>query len=53
MKTEEEYETILKRIVRLLNTENRTDTQEKELLSLYQQIEKYTVLDLNQFTNVN
>ncbi|MAW64962.1 MAG: hypothetical protein CMD18_02065 [Flavobacteriales bacterium] len=53
MKTEEQYDAILKRIIGLLNSENRTFTQEKELLDLYQQIENYTIFDLNHFTNTD
>lgn len=53
MKTEEQYDAILKRIIGLLNTDNRSDIQEEELLNLYQQIENYTIFDLNHFTNSN
>lgn len=41
MKAEEQYEAILKRIIRLAITNNRSDIQEEELLCLYQQIELY------------
>ncbi len=53
MKTEEQYDAILKRIINLLNTDNRSDIQEEELLNLYQQIENYTIFDLNHFLNSN
>ena len=53
MKTEEQYDAILKRIIGLLNTENRSDIQEQELLGLYQQIENHTIFDLSHFTNSN
>ena len=53
MKTEEQYDAILKRIIGLLNTDNRSDIQEEELLNLYQQIENHTIFDLNHFMNSN
>ena len=53
MKTEEQYDAILKRIIGLLNTDNRSDIQEEELLNLYQQIENHTIFDFTHFSNVN
>tara|TARA_B100000676_G_C17742165_1_gene661968 strand:+ start:402 stop:563 length:162 start_codon:yes stop_codon:yes gene_type:complete len=53
MKTEEQYDAILKRIIGLLNTDNRTEIQEEELVNLYEQIENYTLLDFSHFTNYN
>lgn len=50
---EEEYDVILKRIIGLLNSENRTHTQEKELLDLYVKIENYTIFKLSHFSNSN
>ena len=53
MKTEEQYDVILKRIIMLLNTDNRSDIQEDELLNLYLQIENHTIFDFTHFTNSN
>ena len=53
MKTEEQYDVILKRIIMLLNTDNRSDIQEDELLNLYKQIENHTIFDFTHFTNSN
>ena len=53
MKTEEQYDVILKRIIMLLNTDNRSDVQEEELLNLYQQIENHTIFDFTHFSISN
>jgi len=53
MKTEEQYDVIVRRIIMLLNTDNRSEVQEEELLNLYQQIENHTIFDFTHFSNSN